>query len=285
MELRVDGDRTLRVYDRGGDGIPVLWLHGTPNLGEPPAPLFDAADRLGLRWLGYDRPGYGRSTAQPGRRVVDAAADLRAIADALALPRFAVMGHSGGAPHALAAGAVLGDRVAAVAATSGLAPFTAHDVDFDWFAGMAPGSRSSLEAAVAGRAEKERFESTPQPEGTDIGFVPSDWAALDGDWGWFDSVVGPAMDDGPAPLIDDDLAYVGEWGFDPSEVRVPVRLAHGADDRMVPASHTRWLAERIPQAELHILPEAGHVSVLVDDGEAALEWIVRVMREAPPRSA
>ncbi|NEE56132.1 alpha/beta hydrolase, partial [Streptomyces sp. SID8455] len=81
------------------------------NIGSPPAPLFPAAERLSVRWVSYDRPGYGGSSPLPGRDIASAAADVRAIADALAIGRFAVLGHSGGGPHALACGALLPDRV------------------------------------------------------------------------------------------------------------------------------------------------------------------------------
>lgn len=107
---REDG-RTLHFHDRGPrEGWPVFWLHGTPNIGPPPEPLFTDVGRLGLRWLGYDRPGYGGSSAQPGRKPDSAAGDVAAIADRLGSERFSVMGHSGGASHALACAACLPHR-------------------------------------------------------------------------------------------------------------------------------------------------------------------------------
>src|SRR4051794_41256649 len=51
--------RTLHAYDTGSGWLPVFWLHGTPNVGAPPRPLFGLSEPLGVRWLGYDRPGYG----------------------------------------------------------------------------------------------------------------------------------------------------------------------------------------------------------------------------------
>ena len=66
VELELGDGRTLHVYDTGAndtDGrLAVFWHHGTPNIGAPPEPLFPAADRLGIRWVSYDRPGYGGST-------------------------------------------------------------------------------------------------------------------------------------------------------------------------------------------------------------------------------
>ncbi|MEH0983219.1 alpha/beta fold hydrolase [Micromonospora sp. CPCC 205556] len=267
-----DGHR-LHVYDTGpgdGDRLAVFWHHGTPNVGAPPAPLFAAADRLGIRWVSYDRPGYGGSTRRPGRDVASAAELTARVADALGIGRFATMGHSGGGPHALACGALLPERVLGVVSGAGLAPYDAPG--FDWFAGMAASGVASLRAAAEGREAKERYETSGveyDPE-----FSPADLAALQGPWSWFDSVVGPAVRGGPGGLVDDDIAYVTPWGFDPAKVTAPLLLLHGARDRVVPADHGRWLARTCPSAELRLSPEDGHISVLAG-GEAALEWLRR----------
>jgi pimeloyl-ACP methyl ester carboxylesterase len=265
-DLRLDGGRTLHTYDTGPGDLPVFWHHGTPNTGAPPAPLFEASKRLGIRWISYDRPGYGGSTPRPGRDIASVAGDVAAVADALGVERFAVMGHSGGGPHALACAALLPERVVCAVTGAGLAPFGAEGLD--WFAGMAPSSEESLRAAVAGRVAKERYQAGP---GGEPGFTAADWAALNGEWSWFGSVVGPAIEAGPAALIDDDLAYVAPWGFAPSSITVPVLLLHGGADLMVPSSHSEWLARHIPGAELRLSPGDGHLSVL-RLAPAALEW-------------
>lgn len=267
-EVRLEDGRTLHVYDTGGDGLAVFWHHGTPNIGSPPAPLFAAAEKLSIRWVAYDRPGYGGSSPLPGRDVASAAADVRAVADALGLGRFAVLGHSGGGPHALACAALLPDRVLGVVTAAGLAPYGAEGLD--WFAGMVPSSAASLRAAAEGRAAKEAYEAGAgyDPEM----FTEADHEALAGDWSWFDQVVGPALEAGPDGLITDDLAYVAPWGFDPVRITAPLLLLHGGEDRIAPAAHSRWLAERCPTAELRVRPADGHISVL-DAGAEALEWL------------
>jgi pimeloyl-ACP methyl ester carboxylesterase len=190
------------------------------------------------------------------------------VAGALGVERFAVMGHSGGGPHALACAALLPGRVTAVAVVSSPAPYGADGLD--WFAGMGESSAASLRAAVAGRAAKERHEASTTDG--DPAFIAADWAALDAEWGWFGSVVAPAIAAGPAPLIDDDLAYVAPWGFDPARVAVPVLVAHGTGDRMVPGSHGEWLARHVPGAELRLAPGEGHISVL-NHATESLEWL------------
>jgi pimeloyl-ACP methyl ester carboxylesterase len=118
FDLELPDGRKLHVYDTGGTGTPVFWHHGTPNTGAPPVPL----TRPEVRWISHDRPGYRGSTPLPGRDIASVAADVAAVADELAIPRFAAMGHSDGGPRALACAALLPGRVTAAATISSLAP-------------------------------------------------------------------------------------------------------------------------------------------------------------------
>jgi pimeloyl-ACP methyl ester carboxylesterase len=182
------------------------------------------------------------------------------------------MGHSGGGPHALACAALLPDRVNAAVSISGLAPYDAATADgLDWFAGMADGSAASLQAAREGRAAKEWALAQATGE-EDIGFLPADWEALQNDWAWFDRIVPAALVMGPAGLIDDDLAGAGPWGFDLAAVTCPVLLVHGSDDRMVPSSHSSWLAGQLATADLRIVTGEGHITAMRHAPEA-LGWL------------
>lgn len=271
-ETDVDlGDgRGLHVYQAGADDAPlvVFWHHGTPNTGEPPAPLLPAAAERGIRWVSYDRPGYGRSTPRLGRDFASAAADVASIADALGIERFAVMGHSSGGPHALACGALLPERVLAVVSISGLAPYGAEGLD--WFAGMAAASVAELRAATRGRAALEAHVAARDfdPEQ----FTPADHAAIEGAWSWLGAIAGQAIQDGPRGMVDDNLANVAPWGYDPGKVSAPVLLVHGGQDRMVPSSHGEWLARHITSAELWLRPDDGHISVL-HSAASTLDWL------------
>jgi pimeloyl-ACP methyl ester carboxylesterase len=149
-EVRVGDGRTLHVYDTAphdSGRLPVVWHHGTPNLGAPPEPLFAAADRLGLRWVSFDRPGYGGSTVAAGRTMSSVAGDVAIVADALRIDQFAVMGYSGGGCYALACAALLGHRVRAVLTLAAIAPYDAAGLD--WFAGMVPSGVAALGTAAA----------------------------------------------------------------------------------------------------------------------------------------
>src|SRR5262249_32641319 len=116
--------------------------------------------------------------------------------------------------------------------------------------------------------------------GSEPDFLPADWAALEGEWGWFGSVVVPAMAGGPAPLIDDDLAYVRPWGCDPATITAPVLLAHGGGDLVVPSAHSAWLSGQIRGARLRIVRGEGHLSVLPVAAVPALEWLVEASASA-----
>jgi pimeloyl-ACP methyl ester carboxylesterase len=155
--LDLSDGRTLHCYDTGeaDAALVVFWHHGSPNTGEPPEPLRSAAAERNIRWISYDRPGYMSSTARPGRDKATAAADTAAVADALGVGEFAVLGHSGGGSHALACGALLPGRVRAVAEGSGLAPFGADGLV--WFAGMTATGAAEIRAAVEGREALEGY--------------------------------------------------------------------------------------------------------------------------------
>src|SRR5215471_11459320 len=148
-DIELGGGRVRHVYDTGSGSLAVFWHAGTPNTGDPPGPLLPDSEKLGVRWIGYDRPGYASTPAAPGRDVASAAADVAGIADALGIGQFAVMGHSGGGPHALACAALLPDRVRATVSISAPAPYDAEGLD--WFAGMQPGQVAEQRAAEAGR--------------------------------------------------------------------------------------------------------------------------------------
>ena len=272
-DLELGDGRTLHVYDTGADDadgrLAVFWHHGTPNIGAPPEPLFAAAARLGIRWVSYDRPGYGGSSPYRNRDVASAADYVSCVADVLGIDRFAVMGSSGGGPHALACGALLQERVFGVVSVAGLAPFDAEGLD--WFAGMSDSGVASLRAAAEGRAAKERYEASGAEYDPEM-FTPEDHAALSGAWSWVLDVVNPAVEAGPGGLIDDDLAFVAPWGFDPARVVAPTLFLHGGRDRVVPSSHGEWLARRCPSAELWLSPDDGHISVL-NQSVAAMEWL------------
>lgn len=271
--LRLPGDRQISLEQSGDPhGVPVFLHHGVPGSGDGPKPRAGVLYRLGINLISYDRPGYGRSTPQPGRRVADAAHDLALIADQLRLETFAVLGRSGGGPHALACAALLPDRVTKVAAMVSVAPSNA--IGLDWFGQMvesnvaayrtASTDRARLVERLRLRAGRVRDDPAYLMEELRREMTPADLSIVD------DETIREqllrtyrkALGEGPYGWIDDVLALRDDWGFRLEEIRVSVRLWHGADDRFAPVSHTRWLAERIPTATMEVQPGVAHFGAL-----------------------
>ena len=261
----VDG-RTLRAYDAGpADALAVIWHHGSPQTGAPLPPLLEAAAQRGIRLISYARPSYGGSSPDRGRTVASAAGDVARLADALDVPELAVMGASGGGPHALACAALLPGRVVAAACLAGLAPRVG---DLDYFAGMA--SPGGLRAALDGRDARARYAETEEFD--EASFTLADWAALAGPWSSLGADAGAAGAASPDGLIDDDVAFVAPWGFDLDAIEAPVLVVHGGEDRIVPPAHADWLVRHCPNPELWLRPGDGHVSVL-NAAPLALDWL------------
>src|ERR1700734_301480 len=156
--------RALAVTEYGDlGGYPVLVHMGTPNPRRLYGPNVTDAAARGLRLISYDRPGYGGSTAQPGRSVADCAADVRAICAELGISRLAMWGISGGGPHVLACAALLPDLVVAAASLAGEAPYGAEGLD--WFDGMGQLNVDDIrlffadETAARAQLDKEREQA------------------------------------------------------------------------------------------------------------------------------
>jgi pimeloyl-ACP methyl ester carboxylesterase len=278
--------RTLHVYDDGDPGgFAVVVHHGTPGSGLLYQPRIDDAREQGLRLIGYDRAGYGGSTPNPGRVVADVAADISDVLDQLGLDRFASVGGSGGGPHSLALGALLPDRCVGLCAIASPTPWEAEGID--WLAGQGEQNRAEWAAALQGPDvlephlegdAEELLEATAEQirEVLSTLLSPPDKAVMTGELAeFFHEETARALAPGVAGWRDDDLAFTRPWGFELSDIRVPVLLWQGVQDLMVPPDHGRWLAQRIPGVEAHISEEDGHLTI----SERRTQEINRWLRE------
>jgi pimeloyl-ACP methyl ester carboxylesterase len=273
--LGVPDGRQLEVLLAGPpDGMPLVFHNGTPSGLAEFGPMTAAASGRGLRTVVYSRPGYGGSTPQPGRAVADAAADVAAILDQIGADQFVTAGASGGGPHALACAALLPGRCLAAATMAGVAPRNAAGLD--WLAGMGPENIEEFTAASEGKEPLTRFleaaangvrEVTADQLADELGGLVSaaDKAALTGEYAqYLASAFRASVSTGIAGWRDDDLAFVGDWGFRVTAGgAAPVAVWQGAQDKMVPYAHGQWLAAHLPGARAHLLPDEGHLTLSV----------------------
>jgi pimeloyl-ACP methyl ester carboxylesterase len=289
--IQLPDGRRLDVRVTGpADGLPLVFHHGTPGAATPIHALERAAHARGLRLVTTSRPGYGTSTRQPGRSVVDVAADTDAVLAALGADRCLTMGWSGGGPHALACGARLG-AAAAVVVVAGVAPSEAAGLD--WMAGMGEDNVVEFSAAVQGEDQlrphlTELGELLRDVRAADIvasleSLLPDvDRAALTGEFGEDTAAAfREALRTGVDGWLDDDLAFVKPWGFSLEEISVPTMIWQGSADLMVPFAHGRWLASRLPAASVHLEDGEGHLSVGLGQLDAMLDELVKAAQQAP----
>ena len=276
--------RDLAVIDAGDpNGLAVFMHHGTPSSGLLYEPWVEHAAANGIRLIGFDRAGYGGSTRLPGRAVAAAAGDVESIADALGLDRFATWGISGGGPHALACAALCGDRFTAAASLAGVAPWGAEGLD--WLAGMGEANIDEFDLVLAGEASlrpgvdrlrAEMLGASPEQLGRSwtrcsaMPTAPSSRARSR----WMHETSASGLRDDADGWIDDDLAFVAPWGFEPSALERPVLIVQGGDDRFVPRSHGEWLAAHVPGAEAWIDDTNGHLTLLENTVPAVHEWLL-----------
>jgi pimeloyl-ACP methyl ester carboxylesterase len=247
-------------------GTPVFAFHGTPGsrlqMAVDDAPLRDA----GVRLICPDRPGYGLSTFQPGRRLVDWPHDVAELADHLGVDRFAVMGVSGGGPHAAVCAALGGDRVTAAAIVSGVGPL-ADPAAAEGM--MRPNQiltvlsrrRSrvahvilALQVAASRRWPKRALEfMAKQLPAADVAvlFRPEVRAVFERD------AIRSSRTAAKAAAQDFEL-FATDWGFDLKTIEIPVHIWQGDTDRNVPPQHARLLHDAIPGSLLHHVAGEGH---------------------------
>jgi pimeloyl-ACP methyl ester carboxylesterase len=240
--------RALAVEDRGDPaGWPVLVHHGNPSSRHSAVRdpyVRDAAER-GLRLIGYDRPGFGESSPQPGRTVADTAADVRAICAELGIDRMLTWGYSGGGPPVLACAALLPDLVTAAASLAGLAPFDAQGLD--WSAGMDQDdvdfTRLFLTDRAAARKKLDKDREEFLADAAANSFAKDGLAP--GSQGWWD----------------ENSMQLQPWGFDVADIAIPVLLLHGRKDQFVPPGHGEWLAAHIPGVEARWFDDDRHDTI------------------------
>ena len=274
-ELAV-GDRVLRIRETGDiDGHPIVYFHG------PPGSRLDLAfgDVLlsgqSVRIISFDRPGYGGST-EAAFGLSSVARDALSIADSLGLGAFTTLGLSGGGPFALAAAAVGGDRIKGVGVASGAGPFEyvpnaldkLSEIDKKAYSHLPANPETAALGFASGFEELAQMLRNGDDEAVIAEFAPAlserDRVLMSD--GMVGSKVIGSMREGLSKSVLgggwDNVAWIGHWDFEISQVRCPVLLWYGEQDLMAPPAHGQWLEENLLNAKLTIRPSEGHFGLV-----------------------
>jgi len=247
-------------------GTPIFGFHGTPGsryeIAMDEAPLSEA----GLRLICVDRPGYGLSSFQRGRRLADWPRDVEHLADHLGIERFAVLGHSGGGPHAAVCAALLGERVTAAAIVSGVGPLAdqrafesmkrSDQVQMGLSRRRSPVMRavSNLQMGVFRQFPSWTLDTMAKHlSAPDVEILSRTnvRAVMELEAKRMSRTTGEAV-------AQDLEIFVADWGFELGDIKVPVHIWQGDADLSVPAMHARIMHEAISGSVLHEMPGAGH---------------------------
>jgi pimeloyl-ACP methyl ester carboxylesterase len=284
--LGLEDGREL-AYGEFGDpaGVPVIGFHGTPGSNLQIGICDEAARAARVRLIAPDRPGYGHSTYDAHRRLVDWPRDVAELADALGLARFGIVGISGGGPHAAACAHALGPRLLGAAIVSGVAPPDTPGVH----EGMMPVNRLNFALArqshllalpiMAGMLFALRHFPDQTLDGMLRGLPEPDRRILSRRE-VADVLIAEARHASPTAAraaAQDFSLFARPWRFRLEDIAVPVHVWHGDLDVNVPASHGRSQADRIPNAKLHLCVGEGHMLFV----ERAAEILATVAGRAP----
>lgn len=261
------GDGRRLGYAEYGDasGEPFFFFHGFGSSRLVRHPDDTIASSLGVRLIAVDRPGIGLSDPKPGRTLLDWADDVAALADALGLSSFGVLGWSGGGAYAAACAYRLGPRVTLAGIVSGPAPLVgdgrveylrrAHRV-----AGVAGRAPLLLRLALWHWGRPQRRDPVRFLESAVAKMVPRDR----------DIMADPRLRrlmienseeiyrHGSSGIYEEGLVLARPWGFRLEQISVPVLLWHGEADTTVPPEMGHHVWRAIPDCRAWFFAEEGH---------------------------
>jgi len=277
LDVLIDGDIT--------SSFALVCHHGTPSDATIWNDWHDDALQNNLRLVAISRPGYGLSDRLAGRTAASVVEDVEDVLDDLGIKEFITIGWSGGGPHALACGALLPNRCKGVSSLAGVGPYGEDDLDF--LEGMGPENVEEFGMALKGEVilrvwMEENAEPYRTIAGEELaaalgGLVPEvDIRALNekGLAEIWASSMRRCFTNGLDGWIDDMMVFCNNWGFNPSEITVPVTIWQGELDLMVPFSHGKWLLKRIPGAIAKLEKGHGHLSLLADKRQAIIDDLI-----------
>ncbi|MEL7352736.1 MAG: alpha/beta hydrolase [Cyanobacteria bacterium P01_A01_bin.116] len=268
--LTLPGDRRLAYADYGDpNGHPVLYFHGggTSRL-EPLLLGDDVFVRLGLRLIAPDRPGIGRSEFQPNRGFSDWTKDVTCLADALELNKFSVLGVSSGGGYVAACAAKIPNRLRSAMIVSGAWEFTTADLlEHKRWGLILIRYLPWLYRASMKLTQRSLNSPTDKLLKTLKKTLPAaDYAVLKSPGRIEKSceALNEGLRSGTRGTAYDLQLYFREWDFSLDEIRMPLTLFYGEEDKNVPLELVKRTAATLPTAQLVMYPNEGHISVVVN---------------------
>lgn len=266
-----DGRRLAYTEWGHPDGKPVLYFHGTPG-SRLWCPDEEATSVAHVRLIIPDRPGIGRSDPLAGRTLADWPEDVEALADALQISAFGVVGVSAGGPYAAACAALIPARLRGVALVS-----SRHLTEYNWAErpgaeeGWSPDERAEFDLAQKDPAAAARLaahhsadwvnELEEHPE-----LIHKELEAAEGDRWFFEdasrtAIFDATMRDWPRQGLDaikwELIDVFLPWGFRLADIPIPVTIWCGTQDPRV--KHIDFQVNTIPHCSVVIWPDAGHL--------------------------
>jgi len=277
------------AFEEYGDpsGVPVIFCHGWPSSRTMAQLTDDAARGLGVRIISPDRPGISASTRQRDRKLSDWPGFLQGLVDHLKISDFRILAISGGAPYAYATAIAIPERVRAIAIVGGVIPFA----ELKDFKGLLPLYRWML-AFYRNRPQLLRqlfrlarpFLSFRAPIRLRplllkmLLLRPCDAASLR-DNAAFEAIFESqrrAWRGSAEGVMDDARIYAQPWGFAVEDVRVPVRLWHGKQDRAFAVCLAEEIANRLPNCKARFIENEGHYSLPIRHIREILQDLISV---------
>lgn len=253
----VEGGRVHFLADgpREDDAPPIVLVHGASgNLRDMALGLMPVLARK-RHVIALDRPGFGHSSRLTGTvRLSGQVRVLRTALRRLGHTRVVLVGHSYGGALALAWALDHPDDVTALGVVSGASMDWGGSLDALYRLGATRGLgflMSQLAPFTAERVVVEKLAGVFHPDP-----VPERYRAAAG----VELALRPATFRLNARQIATLHAQIVARAPDYPRIACPVAVIHGEADRVLPASiHARPLAERLAQASLTLIPNAGHM--------------------------
>ena len=279
--IELSDGRHLSYYEFGADtGITVFYCHGFPgsHLDTEILGGNELANKLNLRVIVIDRPGYGDSESKPDRSLLDWPDDVVAVADQLNLDKFSVLGYSGGGPYALACAYKIPERLNKMVVVSGMGPIEA-DLAKKGMAMFIPKLPGFLQNVILNGMAKSVFKD-PEKLITNMNKkIPnSDKEAMNspGMNEVFINLIKAAFKQGSEGAKSDAVIYKNEWGFELEQINHPIQLFHGEDDLNIMIETAKYVSSKLPNCEFETFPGHGHLSLMAQNKEKVLAIFTEV---------